>query len=209
MGTPSEPRASGETAGLTSLPTDLQRDILSCVSRKTRGYSHALVCRDWAALAPSAQTSCACSVTSAEALRVAQELSGFPRLTSVDITAKNLPESFLSSLPESLQHLSVKGDAAWDEVTPMQGLPRLQSLRSLWAINHAIPGDAWPLSASLRHLDLGGLETSSLFRCTGCALALKRWIPKRTRRRRRRAVQGSGKGGVSFCLWSFWTAFQS
>jgi len=162
--------SSAEEAGtcLASLPTDLQKSILSRVSTLSGGYSHAVVSREWAELAPSAQLSCVMTCKAAweepaggvQPNKFAQTLSDFPNLTSLHLTATNcsaLPDSLLP-VPESLQHLWIRNrgpPGSWPPLL-LQGLPRFMTLENLSVLGQGLPEVAWPLSASLRILELGG-----------------------------------------------------
>jgi len=160
---PSPDEAPGTS--LASLPTELLKTILSRVSELSGGFSHAVVNREWADLAPSAQLSCVITCRAegeedaqgVEPSKFAQALSEFPNLTSLHLTANDcstLPDSLLS-VPESLQHLWIGGRAGEWPPLLLQGLPMFRSLETLSVLGQGLPKVAWPLSASLRILDLG------------------------------------------------------
>jgi len=122
---------------LASLPTELLKTILSRVSELSGSYSHAVVNREWADLAPSVQLSCVLTCIAEgeepagglEPSKFAQTLSEFPNLTSLHLTAEDssaLPDSLLS-VPESLQHLSIKGPAGEWPTQLLQGLSRFSA----------------------------------------------------------------------------------
>jgi len=125
-----------------------------------------VVNRERADLAPSAQLSCVltCRAEGEEQARGVEPvqvrggaLADFPNLTSLHLTATDcseLPDSRLS-VPESLQHLWIRGPEGSWPLPLLQGLPRFRSLETLSVFGQGLPEVAWPLSASLRILDLG------------------------------------------------------
>lgn len=115
---------------------------------------------------PAGSSADSSHVSPAEQARLlSQELSCFPNLTSLDLAAEGVPETFLTTLPEGLQHLWMRMPVnSWglhhsrDPSIPVaaRGLQRFRQLQTLCLLSHQVPSGVWPLSATLRHLEVGG-----------------------------------------------------